>query len=128
MKTLNLRGLTGDALHAAVNEAVAVMEGWEYIDHEYTRSDMTKYRAGMWRQKGTKNSGVFPPYATSCDAVMPLLEKWGHPDWGRDAEYSKGTRWDGWRITLGNVCAEATTFPLAACIALLRANGVEVLT
>lgn len=74
-----------------------------------------------------------PPFATSADAVLPLLEKqsvvianWILPDEG-DC---------GWRVDIYDSIPNASlnkgagaldkSFPRAACIALLRAAGHEV--
>lgn len=89
---------------------------------------------------------MFLPYATSADAVLPLLaahtkrtnelrggegDTWKiHAPAGDDDDWSVCPIWmhhDGWVEEIG-MMGEAPTFPRAACIALLRANGVEVVT
>lgn len=63
-----------------------------------------------------------PPYSTSADAVLPLLDKvmWmaerTPPAWCHVAFYGYTPA----------VHAEAPTFPLAACLALLRSRGIKV--
>jgi len=85
-------------------------------------------------------------FATSADAVLPLLaahtkrtnelrggegDTWKiHAPAGDDDDWSVCPIWmhhDGWVEEIG-MMGEAPTFPRAACIALLRANGVEVVT
>ena len=70
-------------------------------------------------------------FATSADAVLPLLEKFVWVDIGRDADYDGGP----WHVALAIhresehgalFTAAEQTLPRAACIALLRANGIEV--
>lgn len=82
--------------------------------------------------------GPIPNYATSADAVLPLLEKYQvwQSIWN-DNPYN-GSR--GCSVLVSNAFTEdldepkdrsgwcrADSFPRAACIALLRANGVEVI-
>lgn len=73
-----------------------------------------------------------PSYATSAGEVLPLLEKYPYVSINRIAG-------DGWQVSIidhkeldvgyeEGVLAEAweDTLALAACIALLRTNGIEV--
>lgn len=82
-----------------------------------------------------------PPYATSSDAVIPLLEKSdvfcgaSMASEGLDSDHNRIGR-TGWRIEFvinPNAPVEqshgdvwAPTFARAACLALLKAAGVEV--
>ena len=85
-----------------------------------------------------------PPYATSADAVLPLLEKydaWSKGTTGGAVTVYKQTLSPAqkpsddipdneWMILkpVGHYwnCDNPKPFPYSACIALLRANGVEV--
>jgi hypothetical protein len=65
-----------------------------------------------------------PPYATSADAVLPLLAKCRR--WKAD-QYEPNVVWvdlDGPDGLFGD--AAAATFPRAVCLALLESYGVEV--
>ncbi len=113
--TLDLRSLPDAELKDAVNAAVAV------------------HCAGL-HHVGAGYSIVAPPYATSADAVLPLLEKYHiavasrvSKQWVVEIHEENGEpnseEYD--MINIGE--ATAPTFPLAACLALLRAHGVELL-
>lgn len=71
------------------------------------------------------------PYATSADAVLPLLEKWAS-----EAEFNGPgihmTPDSRWLVSLHNAddivaSATARTLPRAICIAMLQAKGIEVI-
>ena len=118
---LKLTTPTDDELSAAVAEHVAGRE-WDEIAGKF------------WNFEADKTRGSFSliPFATSADAVLPLLEKWGDfcvsryggeyiielnrfemlPD-GREGDYVQHQ-------------GDDVKLPRAACIALLRANGIEV--
>lgn len=66
---------------------------------------------------------AIPPYSTSADAVLPLLERYS--EWNMDANYPEPGR-ERFVCWVENSSGTADTFPLAACIALLRAHGVKV--
>lgn len=106
---IDLRGLTEAERDAKINEAV------HYTTHERI--------AGYSPVK-------IDPYATSADAVLPLLEKW---HWSREID-GNVCLWktDNSRpptySTKSSMQGRALIFPLAACYALLRAHGWEVLT
>ena len=131
---LDLRGLSATERDARVNVEIARLAG---ISPEYREqyAEPWGYFTGEVFQVTTGQVKVFkplPPYATSCDAVMPLLEKhafrfeggkamgcqYGVVICGSDlfTEWNKG----GWYRGIHE------TFPLAACYALLRANGWEI--
>jgi hypothetical protein len=100
MKTLTLTGLSEEARNSAINGAVATLTGVLYIQP--------------------------PQFATSCDAVMPLLEQFEEVDCIRSGG-------NGWQVIIHTITtdkflpnAAAATLPLAACIAILRAHGWEV--
>ncbi len=109
---ITLTNPTDDELSAAVAEYVA---GW-VNDGSYWG----------WRLNSgqVKRRCDLPPYATSADAVLPLLEKY-HAAWLAQSVINGCTvviTATGYERFYGN----SPTFPRAACIALLRANGVEV--
>lgn len=146
-KTLTLTGLSGDALYTAVNEAVAqatdiqprrwllMKRGLYYrpkaagytnsiaeagrFDEAYARRDVQATRGEV-----SMMLEPMPPYSTSADAVMPLLERW------RSCWVRSETQWTVFLFpyTTPDPVADATasTFALAACIALLRAHGWTV--
>jgi len=84
-------------------------------------------------------------FATSADAVLPLLEKAYRKSSVADHSFCVEINWlppyqrnctgYEWSYCVqifpaheGTKCGTANSFPRAACIALLRANGVEVVT
>ena len=104
--------LSDAELSAAVAEKVA---GWRMVG---------KKRGLPPGNSGTYPNTGIPPYATSADAVLPLLPKERHKTfWICHAGYL------GYRICIhsgetGNILAEAEapTFARAACLALLACN------
>ncbi len=124
-KTLDLRGLTEAKRNTKVNVALVRLAGWTDIEF-YTDSGQPMERdpSAFWRgiPPGETLFRTPPPYATSADAVLPLLEKrtyeTGFYVGGRHAVHFPD----------GDITGAADTFALAACIALLRAHGWEVLT
>lgn len=84
-----------------------------------------------WTDVDPLHTGVYcmpPRFATSADAVLPLLER--HQPWV--VERSFGGFWlriiKPHREAAGEpgIKGDALTFPRAACYALLRVHGVEV--
>ncbi len=76
-----------------------------------------------------------PRFTESADLVLPWLEKcvgvtifhetlWGQPEWRVDCSKTEA-ECDYPEWSTNNACAHES-FPRAAVIALLRANGVEV--
>ena len=73
-------------------------------------------------------SSEYPPYWTSADAAISLLETW---------EHNRASRWvDGlWLVGVSDdpnqhvfeFLGYAELFSHAACIAMLRARGIEVI-
>ncbi|MCR6656616.1 MAG: hypothetical protein NVV63_12580 [Opitutus sp.] len=135
--TLDLRNLPeaerDDRINEAVHEIATGKQGpfhWVYM-HVEEINDIGEDVGHYWWHDGTgAKYEEFPRYATSADAVLPLLEKF----------VAEGSRSVGWSanqsiahiVTLYYGMAEcargqAQTFPLAACIALLRAHGIKVL-
>lgn len=135
---LVLTNPTDDELSAAVTEHVA---GWKL------------HRDGYWLAPGETpkspmrdETNFRPPYATSADAVLPLLEKcdaWSRGTVGGAVTVykrvlspvkkpSEDIPDSEWMILkpIGHYwnCQHPKPFPYSACIALLRANGVEVIT
>lgn len=128
---ITLTNPTADELSAAVAERVA---GWTYETFPHGACPHVKH----WKNEAGETVSIHMDgrFATSADAVLPLLERDGW-DW----EHRFSTNWAKERKTLESVtiwgprkdfiarhdyvkgeCA----FPFAACVALLRANGVEV--
>lgn len=124
MNAITLTNPTDDELSAAVAEHVAGLT-------------ISFGCIASWRQLPNGEpeevqDGPIPNYSTSADAVLPLLEKWAS-----EAEFNGPsihmTPDSRWLVSLHNAddivaSATARTLPRAACIALLRANGVEVVT
>ena len=118
---------TDQELSAAVAEKVA---GW-YLDkngccYPSKESHDSETFSGGW---------PLPPFATSADAVLLLLEK--HPHWEIGsyvgANHSRRYVCRIWRHELiENRLREmplmeyGSTFARCACLALLRAHGIEV--
>lgn len=143
-KTLDLRNLTESARNAALNEAVARVAGDDLNRFRFRITHRTEERKSQWspsyshrgeceywREKESHwsecgeletfwDAHEAKRYATSCDAIMPLLEK------SIVDVYHQGRMWSIWIDQKHK--AEAATLPLAACIALLKANNWEVIT
>lgn len=138
MKTLNLTGLTNAERDVVVTLALATAIGWKVESDGFFKFVLSPdgkrgHSFGLHLTDGEVLKGhlephpekplIIPPYATSADAVIPLLEQWRFGDviWNRVTEI--------WSLGLqrGEYIAHENTFPLAACIALLRANGVNVM-
>lgn len=146
---LDLRHLAPPQRDAAVDEAVAMhvakwepkwllmkrgfyyrpgAQGYTAIIAEAGRFDHADAERDVSSSHGEVSmiAETPPPFATSADAVLPLLPKTKGGDfWTVDAGYlgaracirnSNGIKSEG----------AAPTLPLAACLALLRAHGVEV--
>ena len=122
MKLLNP---TDDQLNAAFAERVAVLKvcdcgGWTHLIAG----------ASMIRFKDCKENCCpsVPKYCSSADSVLPWLEKWneswevayysGTWNFAKERPKGDGSMMYGW--------VKDKSFPHAAVIALLRANGVEV--
>lgn len=120
-KLLDLRGVTDDERNARLNEAVAVIAGEPHVRRvtDYSRLHV---------EVGEYPDTLRVTYATSCDAVMPLLEKYA---W-RATAYAEGisVRFST-QVGVNGIAfyadTLAPTLALAFCIALLRANGIKVL-
>lgn len=122
-KILDLRGLGEADRDAKVN--ITVAHATQPIPVAITDEGVTGISDG-W-------SAVepLPPYATSADAVLPLLNEC-------ECDMFRVCGEEGfpetWRVKVntgapnGEGLGVAPIFPLAACYALLRANGYEVLT
>ncbi len=115
---------TEDEINAAVAEYVA---GWKCEMINGAWSGDPDSSAPVWTSPSGQVSTAYfiPAFTRSADAVLPLLEKWPG-EWTKTGrmwiELSTYNDEDG----PGTVEATADTFPLAACIALLRANGITV--
>ena len=148
MTTIDLRNLPQPDRLAKINEAVAVHcagyvlypgpgeppmskletpEPWCYRDHQgrfylgepygvhgLGRAEMGLTFGYMWTR---------PKFTEDANAVLPLLEK-GEMVVGH--EPGKNHRVQFW-INDAYALGAASSFPLAACLALLRAQGVEVI-
>lgn len=129
-KTLDLRGMIDAARDANVTETVATMAGWTWDKYHAQKPDKKKLRFAFSRN----TADFLPAYAESVDAVLPLLENLpfrveigkglnqqfvcvicGKSDF---AEWGEG----GWHQGI------AQTLARACCYALLRVNGIKVLT
>lgn len=96
--------------------------GWtEFLKKETVSGDEPAHEYWYWRTADGRETACPDQFSSDANSVMPYLEKAGHPDWGRDAEFSKGTRWNGWRIVVGDAMATTPTFARSAAIALIRA-------
>ena len=120
---LKLTNPTDDELNAAVATHVC---GYAGVDGGMMRLPDTRMRGNVfesWKR--------VPPYATSADAVLPLLDGFEWVDIGKDVDYNDGP----WAVSISRQRAgamgalfigSAPALARAACIALLRANGIEV--
>lgn len=131
-KTLDLRALSDDARNQAVNEAIAIhVCGWVIDKHVITEArTLTLDEDWIYAEDVST-------YIASTDFILPLLEKWHDADADlRDVVMcrrlskdwmttlrTRGRPFDSWDDT------HRATGPLAEsiCLALLRANGIEVL-
>lgn len=130
-KTLDLRGLGDAERDAKINAALAAIDGYgvkkfvacESLYELYKGNARYGYRCDTEAEAWT----YAPPYATSADAVLPLLEKFPRWDAGCGAGIYgvvvtvNATQWERPK-------GEASNFALAACYAILRANGWNVIT
>lgn len=76
----------------------------------------------MWNSEGWSTSRDLPNFTQSADAVLPFLGL----DWMVNADRKGFVGVQYMAATDKTHYAQADTFPRAAVIALLRANGVEV--
>lgn len=118
--TIDLRGLSKEIrdheIRQTIAKEIAKLENLRWIDNRYYHGPF-----------GTQ--AEVPHYAESADSVLPLLEKTNQWSAVSTPSFSPFK----YKIL---VCitpprtffGEENTFPLAACYALLRANGYEVLT
>lgn len=109
-----------DEVSAAVAEHVA---GWSYWTFPEGACPHVKH----WRRADATPVTIHSAegqFARSADAVLPLLEKWSIAT----ALYSSGewTVSDDHMDCLSDNMATDKSFPLAACLALLRAKGFDV--
>lgn len=139
--TRTLTNPTDDELSAAVAEYVA---GWTYQTFPNGACPHIKH----WKNAKGEHTSIYMNgrFATSADAVLPLLtahtkrtneKRGGEGDtWQIYAPADENDVWtvnpvwmhhDGFIEETGNG-NQAKTFPRAACIALLRASGIEVKT
>lgn len=116
---LKLTNPTDDELNAAVATHVC---GYAGVDGGMMRLPDTRMRGNVfesWKR--------VPPYATSADAVLPLLDSPKYIAWWEARLKLNGTHQVRCHQSeVDSFLAESATFPRAACIALLRANGIEV--
>lgn len=146
MSTINWKTATDAEKNACFAERVANQPPKEILigtrdggksatiwqDDSTSRSDVQdfckrhpEYKEAYWKE--------YPDYLLSADAVLPWLEKlYVESAWAEAAHYTKATGTAKWQVRAfcGNLTgiADASTFPEAAMIALLRAKGVEVVT
>lgn len=125
-KTLDLRGLTdaqrNNAITDAISEAVC---GWKKFTIE-GHGNYFRDQNGVIRSKA---------FSTSADAVLPLLEKtgkdiiivWSGGTWSVQINEDRDVGTENYNsVTIGDY--DSPSLAQTACIALLRANGYEVLT
>lgn len=121
-KTLDLRDLSEADRDAEVNEAVSLIAGESPDSWLCYHCGFEAYRHRMGDQEHSFTP-EFTPYATSADAVIPILEKYC---WTK-TELGEVIIWNG-RTIAGASGREKYPLSLAACFAILCANGYEVLT
>lgn len=129
--TLDLRNLTEVQRNDAVSESVAVhIAKWRKVRRNL--GPIIGERV-VFEDEGMNAMGR-PEFATSADAVLPLLEKFRGR---RTVKIVMSVDFHviiesepGYSSVPSVIVAEsvAPTFPFAACLALLKAHGVEVPT
>ncbi len=157
MTTLDLRKLADSERLARLNEAVAIhvarieqsytvsKGGYYYrppaigytaeIDEaaRYTKAVATEHCRGCRELR--MEPLPYPPFATSADVVLPLLEKsgkdiivvWSGGSWSVQIQEDRNVGTEDYDVaTIGEY--DGPSLAECACIALLRANGCEVLT
>lgn len=117
---LKLTNPTDDELSAAVAEHVA---GWKHV----FKGNHTQIVYGYPPIPTGRGCGdaIVPGFATSADAVLPLLEKCQHFDHNWNCVHKQHWVWvkiEGRDKAVGS----DPVFARAGSIALLRANGIEV--
>lgn len=121
-KPLNVCSVVGMKLVNPTDEELNAAFA-EHVAEAFLPNDGLFGFAGPWKFKGSREVlqgfDAIPRYTQSTDAVLPWLEKC--PYWAVDGGPNKP-----WMVLAGAGEAEADTFPRAAVIALLRANGVQV--
>ncbi len=118
--TIDIRGLSLHERAGRLEAAMAESLGWTW---SHTESPYWTNPSGLLM--------LLPRYASSADTVLELLS---HHQWracsvgrtGADPAYSDAIVWVA--KTGQEHEAFASSFAEAACIALLRARGIEVLT
>jgi len=150
---MKLTDPTEDQINAAVAEHVA---GWrpteQQIDAWVTWAHVSGCDTSREAAIATAKLCDRPAFTRSADAVLPLLEKMkGDGFWVNIKDHTNGIQCGkrDWLVIISNFddCCDpdegddgflkkgqpmiyregvAPTFPLAACIALLRAKGIEV--
>lgn len=119
---LTLTNPTNAQIDAAVAEHVA---GWRLFGDTGRGYPPSKRNDG-------RNKRMIPPFSTSAGCVLPLLEKVGMWKAEQFLPFDICRKGQAYRVSVANrhaadFCyADSDSFPLAACIALLRAHGVEV--
>ncbi len=110
---------TDSEIDAAVAEKVA---GWKRLHAEHAFDGGVKCEIDAWAAPSGRIADAVPQFSRSADAVLPLLERMDRwqCDYGRPEKK--------YRLYFIRREGEGTaaTFPRAACLALLRAHGVEV--
>lgn len=121
---LKLTNPTLDQIDAAVAEHVA---GWKL--EMFMTNPPKPTGAGIPPGGIAKDIAPIPRFTRSADAVLPLLEKWEYVDVNRDKDFERGP----WGVAISSkrdvaqlFIGSGSTMAIAACIALLRAHGVEV--
>jgi len=114
-------------LSALVAEKVA---GWTRVPGAFSgyRKNPGLETCPCWASPKQEIYQTCPPYATSADAVLPLLEKWHlwqcykhAPGFGFTVDLTKAKEAQPFAHAMG------PTFARAACLALLKAHAVAEL-
>lgn len=141
MNPIDLRGLSLADRGLLICLAVAKLAGWRAVKNEGLCGGWIAYSPDDERAqdiRGTADLAIVtscPVYVESVDAVLPLLKKRGNvcmildsSSWTVEITEERGSveNDDYDVVTIG--AEDAPSLAEAACIALLRAEGIEVLS
>lgn len=140
--TLDLRDISDAERDERLNVAVAEIAGWQIPDHCRTKRRLagegvakTKGAPSDFGRSPTGEYTDLPRYATSADAVLPLLEKhgsvvclWDSFSWTVEINEERGSVEDETYDVVTIAGHDAKSLAECMCIVLLKAHGVEILT
>ncbi len=140
-KKIDLRGLSESERDAEIRIAVAEMQGAKWFHQKHTDQTALCFNRpfgglgqNRWDLPDGRTIGPdIPSYATSVDALLPLLEKCGMVEVNKMHRMNVGWQWevkvweDG-KSYFPKGEGDAKKEALAICFALLRASGIEVIT